>query len=251
MWLNLLRPKNLGLTFQSTHPVRDVTWIFSWLNFSSGYFNPHIPWGMWLPSAEIMGRMVDISIHTSREGCDITLYALEGHQYEFQSTHPVRDVTGVRVQVRVGWYNFNPHIPWGIRQVTVASRWMDLIFQSTYPVRDTTSFAFSLGASYWISIHVSREGYDKDKIIRLHKSNNFNPRIPWGIRLPGGADCRSNHSFQSTYPVRDTTLTIGYEKHWEVYFNPRIPWGIRPLELNINFFSRYFNPRIPWGIRPT
>ena len=61
---------------------------------------------------------------------------------------------------------------------------------------------------------------------------DFNPRIPYGMRLSFPMmSCRSP-AFQSTHPVWDATLPFwdGYARRFD--FNPRIPYGMRLSEIN-------------------
>ena len=152
--------------------------------------------------------MADISIHTSREGCD---YILDG-----------------------GWLtvqNFNPHIPWGMWQLPFYTVDSTSWFQSTHPVRDVTWIKRFRQSNECISIHTSREGCDYITGTVQNNTNNFNPHIPWGMwpGCPGGLiwlthfnphipwgmwprACRVvglTMQFQSTHPVRDVTIDSG------------------------------------------
>ena len=78
-----------------------------------------------------------------------------------------------------------------------------------------------------ISIHASRMGCDHDRYAIAQHPENFNPRIPYGMRL---------------WP--------DYCQHNRPYFNPRIPYGMRLYILCYNSYVNDFNPRIPYGMRP-
>ena len=70
MWPGCAAIRSRCATFQSTHPMRDVTtFIF------------------------VTSIFICISIHTSHAGCDDTKYFRYITQKSFQSTHPMRDVT--------------------------------------------------------------------------------------------------------------------------------------------------------------
>ena len=130
-----------GIRFQSTHPARDATphgqvyFINKFLDF-----NPRIPRGMrreWyivqsiinsnafqsthpardatLPAVMLLHRSV-ISIHASREGCDIQI-----------------------LFISIGGVDFNPRIPRGMRQDQAHQSFLDTLFQSTHPARDATT----------------------------------------------------------------------------------------------------------------
>ena len=176
----------LVIGFQSTHPVRDVT-----------------------PCAKLTGTFYGISIHTSREGCDsLSLFTENDSHYfnphipwgmwpkkirwltidnEFQSTHPVRDVTTTAVQKVQIKPNFNPHIPWGMWQHRHVAGAVRPGFQSTHPVRDVT-------------------GHGNRGVFRCQY---FNPHIPWGMWPQHVGKSNLSVLFQSTHPVRDVTRV-----HW-------------------------------------
>ena len=102
------------------------------------------------------------------------------------------------------------------------------LFQSTHPVWDATPdkqsktprHAISIHASRMgcdhrrqhgrrrrtaISIHASRMGCDDNSNGRNDKCTNFNPRIPYGMRLGGRGGYTVIFGFQSTHPVWDAT----------------------------------------------
>ena len=58
------------LLFQSTHPAWDVTWLRILTQKTGINFNPHIPHGMWHQYRNVLLDILQISIHTSRMGCD-------------------------------------------------------------------------------------------------------------------------------------------------------------------------------------
>ena len=120
-------------SFQSTHPVRDVT-----------------------HAIDAPEQAPDISIHTSREGCDPVSQSAPAVPQSI-SIHTSREGCDVR-EVGV----------WSAVKV----------FQSTHPVRDVTVIvAISLIISR-ISIHTSREGCDRRSLDRLRSALYFNPHIP-------------------------------------------------------------------------
>ena len=214
-------------TFQSTHPARDATSLFL-----------------------ISSTIKDISIHASREGCDVRL---------------INHYPGPR--------NFNPRIPRGMRQNDGLKKDKGVIFQSTHPARDATGMTqeeagkyidfnpriprgmrhrIGAGAQFvpTISIHASREGCDVARRPKRAQLTYFNPRIPRGMRL--------------------ISLPLFVDLH--VNFNPRIPRGMRLLCFIRPFLDNCisihasregcdekficnpylqinFNPRIPRGMR--
>ena len=100
---------------------------------------------------------------------------------------------------------FNPRIPCGMRRIGIHLPLCDTRFQSTHPMRDATSGKVIIDPESGISIHASHAGCDKyvtydngsELSISIHASHagcdslldtapraiqNFNPRIPCGMR---------------------------------------------------------------------
>mgnify|MGYP000927940492 CR=1 FL=1 len=125
---------------------------------------------------------------------------------------------------------FNPRFPWGKRlensgikkdegNISIhASRGgsdryryeiysFDYGFQSTLPVGEATGRLREVCKGRGISIHASRGGSDlrteKSLSIYLH----FNPRFPWGKRLPPMPPGQRKITFQSTLPVGEATTS--------------------------------------------
>ena len=145
--------------FQSTHPVWDATSGRGTTTSTRQDFNPRIPYGMRRNRAQSMYRGT----------------------------------------------NFNPRIPYGMRLILYGMLTLSMLFQSTHPVWDATFKFFSIEPVDEISIHASRMGCDDFlqmtnvlSDISIHASrmgcdilsdcvfnvvSNFNPRIPYGMRL--------------------------------------------------------------------
>ena len=172
------------------------------------------------------------------------------HVTLFQSTHPVWDAT--------------------IDANTDAAD--ALQFQSTHPVWDATTIQTEGMTNARISIHASRMGCDADFVddvsfrhISIHASRmgcdgvsdgqqdlhpNFNPRIPYGMRLGGRGGYTVIFGFQSTHPVWDATISV-----------LRILWDDGGISIHASRMGcdqvaelqshgvRDFNPRIPYGMR--
>ena len=170
---------------------------------------------------------------------------------EFQSTHPIRDATEMldhsdkifkisihashtgcdfrQHKLRRPASDFNPRIPYGMRQGCLLTSSETRLFQSTHPIRDATRACLdACGFDSVISIHASHTGCDvvwielyvQFDVISIHASHtgcdmawwpcffvsaNFNPRIPYGMRHQGQCTGRLRHC----------------------NFNPRIPYGMR------------------------
>ena len=56
-----------------------------------------------------------------------------------------------------------------------------------------------------ISIHAPREGCDAALSTSCHRSIDFNPRTPRGVRHPCPSSCSGSNIFQSTHPARGAT----------------------------------------------
>ena len=175
-------------------------------------------------------KAMKVSIHASRGGRDVgsagstepngrfnprvpwgtrpALSMLESSIGEFQSTRPVGDATAGAPTTRAE----------------------DPEFQSTRPVGDAT--AREKIQSYLGAFQSTRPVGDATRITRCKWPwlTCFNPRVPWGTRLPT-ATCGMSRpkGFQSTRPVGDATREIEEYLGLTRSFNPRVPWGTRQV----------------------
>ncbi|PRX55989.1 hypothetical protein B0G52_1382 [Cohnella sp. SGD-V74] len=266
-------PPPVRILFQSTHPARDATDRRHVVIRLAPDFNPRIPRGMRQPpcrpvlpsvlfqsthparDATVHVRLIErtlfISIHASREGCDISSGRTASRaknfnpriprgmrlspsfrppvRFRFQSTHPARDATAPSIRelanaifqsthpARDATRNIFEYRPFGK-------------FQSTHPARDATTASKQTINLLEISIHASREGCDMPegykvikRMISIHASregcdlmahrrvrvvNDFNPRIPRGMRLATRDRSQDRDRFQSTHPARDATRFV-------------------------------------------
>ena len=118
--------------FQSTHPVRGATF-----------------------ACRVGERLVEISIHAPREGCDVPAQVLA--DVVLISIHAPRE--GCDEPVR-HWIIIIP------------------LFQSTHPVRGATWDGKTSTGAQMISIHAPREGCDHIQAIIKPEPLDFNPRTP-------------------------------------------------------------------------
>ena len=191
--------------------------------------------------------------------------------------------------------NFNPRIPYGMRHVLHhvvgggigisihASRMgcdffylqtarIAAQFQSTHPVWDATVALVIAVAQARISIHASRMGCDDRRNTMSLTTDDFNPRIPYGMRPASWTSSSTRSYFNPRIPYGMRHRTRRHRRQWK-YFNPRIPYGMRRV-IRVNclililFQSTHpvwdatglgcvirrwivdFNPRIPYGMRP-
>ena len=172
-----------------------------------GYFNPRFPWGKRLENSGIKKDEGNISIHASRGGSDRYRYEIYSFDYGFQSTLPVGEATFPAWPIPSSGRHFNPRFPWGKRLSSMADSEFRSTFQSTLPVGEATGRLREVCKGRGISIHASRGGSDlrteKSLSIYLH----FNPRFPWGKRLPPMPPGQRKITFQSTLPVGEATTS--------------------------------------------
>ena len=135
-------------------------------------FNPHIPHGMWLlflsirydmplfqsthPAWDVtktayqIPELRDISIHTSRMGCD-QCHQIANFQTAFQSTHPAWDVTlALEKELNIRWlisiHTSRMGCDWTGFWTTGKPDW----FQSTHPAWDVTCHDLINGFSFFL-----------------------------------------------------------------------------------------------------
>ena len=154
---------------------------------------------------------------------------------------------GMRPPARImAWCstNFNPRIPYGMRpdqarldssarisihasrmgcDLDVAVRLAHgLGFQSTHPVWDAT-ISFTRAPTRRKKFQSTHPVWDATwRECRQPSSWNFNPRIPYGMRLNRRCQLRQH-----------------------IYFNPRIPYGMRPLPAMASYFFKSFQSTHP------
>ena len=148
--------------FQSTHPVWDATAATKPPARHKPFQSTHPVW-----DATINGEPVPASV-------------------EFQSTHPAWDATRYPLSCSHWLRHFNPRIPYGMRHIGHPNSLRLRLFQSTHPVWDATIELSRQHRISVISIHASRMGCDCSIMPSICPILNFNPRIPYGMRLSAG-----------------------------------------------------------------
>ena len=160
MWLFFRTLSSTPSQFLLTHPVWDVTFVICHCPLSSWYFYSHIPCGMWrnrchsstggydfyshIPCgmwplrSNVSHKLLYISTHTSRVGCDVKAKAEEMGRTTI-STHTSR--VGCDGDNR-GWISdtkyFYSHIPCGMWPLMPFSTSVAFSFLLTHPVWDVT-----------------------------------------------------------------------------------------------------------------
>src|SRR5699024_8433460 len=96
-----------------------------------------------------------------------------------------------------------------------------------------------------------RSPYGERPTVRVSTppSSHFNPRSPYGERLKFTVTVSTDHTFQSTLPLRGATITGRKIRHPYIISihapltgSDKIAWAMMPQ-------SGYFNPRSPYGER--
>ena len=78
---------------------------------------------------------------------------------------------------------------------------------------------------------------------------NFNPRTPYGMRLPRLAQGGLAKKFQSTHPLRDATWATRYYKSGDFISIHAPLTGCDFWIIEGGAIDDYFNPRTPYGMR--
>ena len=198
--------------FQSTHPVWDATRALP-LSYRSDIFqSTHPVWDATGVAAMLKFATV-ISIHASRMGCDADALPIEFDFDPFQSTHPVWDATFTHSPASGDHNYFNPRIPYGMRPVGRTLIFQALLFQSTHPVWDATRPSCLHDSSQQFqSTHPVWDATQLMEVIKM-TLRDFNPRIPYGMRLPDIHTVHAPLPFQSTHPVWDATAVTTPVNH--------------------------------------
>ena len=126
----------------------------------------------------------------------------------------------------------------------------DILFQSTHPLRGATMSACvnSLIQAFQ-STHPLR-GATRTPPSRTHRTADFNPRTPCGVRQ-NMAECTiADLQCQSTHPLRGATSTLSSAPACESISIHAPLAGCDASHRRDNARHGYFNPRTPCGVRP-
>ena len=102
--------------------------------------------------------------------------------------------------------HLNTRIPYGIRPVVKVRSYTIIVFQSTHPVWDATR-EVRAGQVVGAGFQSTHPVWDATLALCLRYPllQNFNPRIPYGMRLFVSHSHAVCGIFQSTHPVWDAT----------------------------------------------
>ena len=216
---------------------------------AAGAISIHVPLAGHDYSPRHSSTFSSISIHVPLAGHDSLPIIRINLIFLFQSTCPLRGTTTFP-SASNGWISF----------------------QSTCPLRGTTISISPISIERCISIHVPLAGHDPWCPCFWSARDYFNPRAPCGARRMEGVRMSRSLKFQSTCPLRGTTIrprtpkacenqfqstcplrgtTIDHAKRTVVFdnFNPRAPCGARPPGPTTHTPRAHFNPRAPCGAR--
>ena len=154
------------------------------------------------------GKLIDISIHAPRVGCDIRGVDKFTIKSGFQSTHPVWGATWVTSEV----------LP-------------SIRFQSTHPVWGATPVLSKEIAAKIISIHAPRVGCDRGQRLQGGAHADFNPRTPCGVRRDmGGGPGRKPRDFNPRTPCGVRRANPPSSPNWAVFQSTHPVWGATPRQ---------------------
>ena len=120
-------------------------------------------------------------------------------------------------------------------------------FQSTLPVGGATALFSPKPAKTVISIHAPRGGSDQAEWHQAHIGCYFNPRSPWGERLPIDQLLALKKIISIHAPRGGSDQAAYNRRHRTWYFNPRSPWGERLLGTAYSYALNVISIHAPRG----
>ena len=168
-----------------------------------------------------------ISIHVPRAGDDSAGFSGSSCAPVFQSTSPVRGTTTAVLNFVIP-RGISIHVPRAGDDSIVSVRPACIgDFNPRPPCGGRLAHPFHLPHDFSISIHVPRAGDDRQHVPRLHRDliSIHVPRAGDDSMMPSKRS--ATVLFQSTSPVRGTTVWLLFYIRNETYFNPRPPCGGR------------------------
>ena len=146
--------------------------------------------------------------------------------------------------------NFNPRAPCGARLgCYLSSPLCRLHFNPRAPCGARLDSDHYVVLHNGISIHVPLAGHDQHRGLAAAHGCDFNPRAPCGARRGLIKIRRAKKIFQSTCPLRGTTLTINTMRR-APDISIHVPLaGHDSSPVSVPRLGRHFNPRAPCGAR--
>ena len=207
-----------------------------------------------------------ISIHAPLTGSDRSAAPRQTDLLNFNPRSPYGERLIPMDTVRL-MCNFNPRSPYGERRYNNDRQLRRRRFQSTLPLRGATCFKRTLLPTFTISIHAPLTGSDNRNFDLVAHGKYFNPRSPYGERLPPYSYITYGLLFQSTLPLRGAThlgrellcsdaisihapltgsdILLPYRHSVDHDFNPRSPYGERPRDLHSRGGIAIFQSTLP------
>ena len=168
-------------------------------------FNSRTPGGVRLGNVGKAIKLLFVSIHAPREGCDELAKVLK--PLTFVSIHAPRegcDPCSAFAQRCVR--RFNSRTPGGVRHLAEEIAKDEAKFQFTHPGRGATCVEIDLPALDEVSIHAPREGCDSPVRRSASISTRFQFTHPGrGATHLSSCVCRYAFLFQFTHPGRGAT----------------------------------------------
>ena len=235
MWHVKLLKHSGAYWFQSTHLIRDVTYLKSMI-CSTSSISIHTSHTRCDEIVESLGEFISISIHTSHTRCDWSRLRIQLWPSSFQSTHLIRDVTPSRRMGIDSSDYFNPHISyemWPVPRSHLSGSChyfnphISYEMWHGYPIRQDIHIYFNPHISYemWlscpncstngkkISIHTSHTRCDDLHLFDAPRSKNFNPHISYEMWPKASCWIAMRILFQSTHLIRDVTAAVPIDGH--------------------------------------
>ena len=150
------------------------------------------------------------------------------------------------------------------------------IFQSTHPIRDATRWCVRMDFVKKISIHASHTGCDHEVEATLTIEDDFNPRIPYGMRLenippdpltvpisihashtgcdPDGGWDRGRHhiSIHASHTGCDSNSIVGRLRRYNISIHAShtgcdVDWSTIKSRINISIHASHTGCDHGWG----
>ena len=201
-------PPGISNLFQSTFPLRGTTGAHDGLCVEP-VISIHVPLAgndKWQP-AEIW--LLQISVHVPLAGNDVGAVVQVVADALFQSTFPLRGTTVAQIS-NDSADGISIHVPLAGNDCADPAHVVGEEISIHVPLAGNDSCQISLRFLCSISIHVPLAGNDACPGISTRRTRYFNPRSPCGERRESVSVLFQKVLFQSTFPLRGTTLPIFY-----------------------------------------
>ena len=171
--------------FLLTHPVWDVTYQQHNRKRTWKFLLTHPVWDV-TEASQAVSYLNEISTHTSRVGCDISLHISSSIYVYFYSHIPCGMWQQHGDNHQTGYIYFYSHIPCGMWPYHIQQISATQTFLLTHPVWDVTELAGIDDEPQFISTHTSRVGCDEflQDCILMDKISTHTSRVGCDLTLP-------------------------------------------------------------------